>query len=301
MDRINHSTATPDRKFTAGNPATPIPATVMTPEFANAVQEELCNVIEGAGLSLDPADDTQLLAAVNAHIVAALLGVSTPPQFDASTKLATSAFVQQALGSNNAFSSLAGATTLTAAYAGRFIQLSGTLYTTTLPLGSACANGSRLEFLNSDGTNAKTVSRQGTDVIYDPTGGTVTSLALHPGDTLLLESYGTGAWYVLGGSVALKYASGAFGASIAAAGYQKLPSGLIFQWGAWNPSSTPGAAVAVTFPLAFPAACYGVALGANYTSSVTTSAWKDTLTTTGFQGRCNVSTGDNIHYWAIGR
>jgi len=68
MDRINHSTATPDRKFTAGSGAASIPATVMTPAFANAVQEELCNVVEAAGLTLDPEDNTQLEQAVNAMI-----------------------------------------------------------------------------------------------------------------------------------------------------------------------------------------------------------------------------------------
>ena len=71
MDRIDHSTATPDRKFTVGNPAASIPATIMTPAFANAVQEEICNVIEGAGFTLDPEDDTQLDQAIDAKIAAA--------------------------------------------------------------------------------------------------------------------------------------------------------------------------------------------------------------------------------------
>ncbi len=77
MDRINHNTATPDRMFTAGNPAASIPATVMTPAFANGVQEELCNVIEAAGITLDPEDDTQLDQAIDAKIASATPGAAT--------------------------------------------------------------------------------------------------------------------------------------------------------------------------------------------------------------------------------
>ncbi len=80
MDRINHSTATPDRMFTAGNPAASIPATVMTPAFANGVQEELCNVIEGAGITLDPEDDTQLDQAIDAKIAASTSAATTTAQ-----------------------------------------------------------------------------------------------------------------------------------------------------------------------------------------------------------------------------
>jgi hypothetical protein len=70
MDRINHSTATPDRKFTAGNPATPIPATVVTPELMNQIQEELIAPILASGQELDPEDNTQLLQAILALIAA---------------------------------------------------------------------------------------------------------------------------------------------------------------------------------------------------------------------------------------
>lgn len=42
---------------------------------------------------------------------------------------------------------------------------------------------------------------------------------------------------------------------LAANGYQKLPSGLIIQWGQASPSS---GTVTVTFPIAFPAACAAV-------------------------------------------
>jgi len=62
MHRIDGDGATPENLFTEGNPAGGVEATVVTAKWANAVQEELCNVIEGEGLTLDDQDDAQLRA-----------------------------------------------------------------------------------------------------------------------------------------------------------------------------------------------------------------------------------------------
>jgi len=45
-----------------------------------------------------------------------------------------------------------------------------------------------------------------------------------------------------------------FGSSLSAKGYQKLPSGLILQWGRFDVASTSGSVgtADVTFPIAFP-------------------------------------------------
>ncbi|WP_456154159.1 gp53-like domain-containing protein, partial [Serratia liquefaciens] len=47
-----------------------------------------------------------------------------------------------------------------------------------------------------------------------------------------------------------------FASSLGFNGYQKLPSGLIIQWGAFNVNATSGAVgtTDITFPIAFPAA-----------------------------------------------
>jgi hypothetical protein len=50
----------PNGYFTGGDPDLGVPATVVTADWANAVQEELAYFIEQAGLSLDKADPTQL-------------------------------------------------------------------------------------------------------------------------------------------------------------------------------------------------------------------------------------------------
>ncbi|WP_165076985.1 MULTISPECIES: phage tail assembly chaperone [unclassified Desulfovibrio] len=65
MHRIDCPTATPDNKFTEGDPTIPVAATTVTADWLNAVQEELCAVIAGAELSLDKANNTQLLQALH--------------------------------------------------------------------------------------------------------------------------------------------------------------------------------------------------------------------------------------------
>lgn len=64
MHRIDGANATIDNKFTLGNPGAGIPATTVTADILNAFQEELCKVIETAGLILNKADNTQLFQAM---------------------------------------------------------------------------------------------------------------------------------------------------------------------------------------------------------------------------------------------
>ena len=70
MDRIQTSTKAVDKfgagkpGFTAGNPSTGTPATQLSEVFFDSVQEELCAVIEAAGITLDPADRGQLKKAI---------------------------------------------------------------------------------------------------------------------------------------------------------------------------------------------------------------------------------------------
>lgn len=68
MHKIDDPTAAPGGLFTIGDPIGPTPATVVTDDWLNAVQTELVNVIEGAGLTLDKANNAQLLAAIQALV-----------------------------------------------------------------------------------------------------------------------------------------------------------------------------------------------------------------------------------------
>lgn len=74
MERIDHASAvavipSPDPLgtpgyFTKGDAVRAIAATTVTQDWANGVQEELLGVIEGAGLSPDKGDNSQLLQAI---------------------------------------------------------------------------------------------------------------------------------------------------------------------------------------------------------------------------------------------
>jgi hypothetical protein len=76
----------------------------------------------------------------------------------------------------------------------------------------------------------------------------------------------------------------AFDKSLTANGYQKLPSGLIMQWGE-SASVNQDSSVSVTFPIVFPSACVSVVITGNK-SIVTTGQGIQTVqsvSTTGFQ------------------
>ena len=94
MYRIDNSTAadtlptpaavgvTPDGYFTKGDVFSGIPPTVVNADWANAVQEEIAAVIEGAGLSLSKTVRTQLLSAIG------ILGQGNAAAYAASTTAA---------------------------------------------------------------------------------------------------------------------------------------------------------------------------------------------------------------------
>lgn len=75
MKRIDTATAVPDKfgigkkGFTNGDVIGGIAATDLDEDWFDDVQEEIANVIEGAGIALDGADKTQLLQAVQALAV----------------------------------------------------------------------------------------------------------------------------------------------------------------------------------------------------------------------------------------
>lgn len=59
MFRIDSSGATVANRFTEGDPALSIPATVVSADFLNNVQEEFCKTIEEMGIVLDKLDENQ--------------------------------------------------------------------------------------------------------------------------------------------------------------------------------------------------------------------------------------------------
>ena len=64
MHRIDSSTATPDNRFTEGDPTIPIAATTVTAAWLNGVQEELVAILVAAGIAPNKASNVQVLSAI---------------------------------------------------------------------------------------------------------------------------------------------------------------------------------------------------------------------------------------------
>lgn len=64
MHRIDSPGAAPGGLFTDGDPAIGTPATIVSDDWLNAVQQEICAVVEGAGDSLSKPNNAQVLAAI---------------------------------------------------------------------------------------------------------------------------------------------------------------------------------------------------------------------------------------------
>jgi len=272
MHRTDSVGSTADHLFTDGDPANDIKPTQLDAVWTNDVQENICRVIEAAGIELVKGDYEQLKLAIAAFIANAMLAGTTPPQFDTTTKLATMEALQRALGNSQAHRSITGATTLTAADAGKVLFCSGVTYQITLPSASTCPSGSRVKLING-GTGTVTVARAGADNILAPTLAALTSVALLAGDTVDLLSNGVH-WFVVGGSAALKYASGAFASGV---DYQTLPDGTLMQW-VYGTTSASGP-IEVTYPIAFKSVGRAVAiLGGNAPYIATTQSSGTPLT-----------------------
>lgn len=73
MHRIDTTNAV-SGEFSEGNPGLGAPATEVSADWLNAVQEEIAGVIEGASIALSKPNNGQLLAAIQA-----LVGAGVPP------------------------------------------------------------------------------------------------------------------------------------------------------------------------------------------------------------------------------
>lgn len=200
-------------------------------------------------------------------------------------------------GSSNKFNgvtSLTANTTLTATQAnGAFLLGSPGSLTITLPLISACQAGDTFTFEGTSSASS-TVQRQGSDNISMNGATSVASVSLGDGDTLVLVCSGS-YWAAIGGSKQVGN-SASFGASKASNGYQKLPSGLIIQWGM---AVITSGSLSVSFPIAFPTSCASVVATTLDTYSVGTTSGVSSLSTTGFIAATNTAT-KNQFWIAIG-
>jgi len=203
------------------------------------------------------------------------LGI-TAPQFANDKKFATTEFVQRALGNrvgDNGGYSANGS--MSPSDVGKTIPVSSpSPFTLTLPPLASVPGGAELFFINTNSGDVTLVAAGADKLSYG--GNLLASFTVKAHSSLrLLSSVGT--WANASGDAGLAY-SDVFGASLASSGYQRLPSGLIIQWGMDLSTYTAGVARTITMPLTFPNAMRSLALTAPNTNmnTILTSYWRST-------------------------
>lgn len=237
--------------FTGGDPVGNVPATVPGYEWFNGVQEELIGVIIRSGLTPDQADLAQLRKSLDRLFGGGLRTVSAN-------------------------------TTLTPNDAGLvLVDTSAGSRTITLPAASAAGGRPiRYRIVKAD-TSANTVTIQcaGGDTIEGDSSIVLTTAyssadLVSNGVNAWVDAVGRQATTLARGTVRLAHQSecdagtaanialapislGINTRSLAGTGYQRLPGGLILQWGLTNIGDIGASPTSftATFPIAFPTAC----------------------------------------------
>lgn len=174
---------------------------------------------------------------------------SNPSQFDNSTKLATTSFVNSA-GFHFPASILqvTGAGNIPLSAVNGFINITaGGNFTLGLPSVASIPIGSTLSFISSN-NGTVTIGLNGSDGYGNLSG---TTLTIQSGTLLTLIAAGGSTWWVIGGGQVMKILP-EFASNFNANGYQKLPSGLIIQWGGATGSGSTAPNATVIYPIAFP-------------------------------------------------
>lgn len=228
-----------------------------------------------------------------------LTGTGSPAQFDASLKLASTSFVQQALGNFSGFVNFSASRSLTAADMGKLIWVSGSGLTLTLPTPTSLGlpNGAAFTLLST--ANAITVAAGSGVTMQNSLGGSYGG-AVKTGQSLTLAVTGGTVWQVVQSNADLNN-NADFGASLSASGYQKLPGGLIIQWGTGNIAAN-NTLTNLALPIAWPngllqCSASWVASGPT-TGGIGSAAGTSPLTQIGFYNSYTAAL--NIRYIAIG-
>ncbi|BDV42451.1 hypothetical protein GURASL_13740 [Geotalea uraniireducens] len=226
---------------------------------------------------------------------------ATAAQFDNTTKLATTEFVQR---NGLAFPTAGGSsinadTTLAVSSAGSWAYV-GASVTVTLPALSAVPRGATFTLVGGAGF---TLKGSGTDNIQAQA-ILQNSISVLKGETVTVSANGpASSWYVVAGGVG----GYSFGVSKSANGYQKLPSGLILQWGV-SASVSANANIDVIFPISFPSTCLQASSSMVNASTTDDDVFSRTISTSpsGATLRCEQVSGAAltgtryIQYFAIG-
>lgn len=219
---------------------------------------------------------------------------TTAAQFDNSTKLATTAFVK---AGGFQFPALSGigfnaSQSLSTSQLNGWGQFDSTGLTVTMPALSTVEVGSTFTFLG--GSFGGTVKGAGTDQIQNSASSNSNTMTVGPGEILTIVCNGTGAfgyWYVVQDG----FGSPSFSSSLVSTGYQKLPSGLIIQWGVSLTNAS--GQISPTLPISFPTSAFAgfstVDQGGSYVSVVNSIA-TSSITATAYQSNTGSAVGSGL-------
>ena len=130
---------------------------------------------------------------------------NTPPQFDSSTRVQTTAFAKRMGVEYSGFAPLTASTALgVSSLGGMVVSASATPINITLPPTAGVPEGATVEVVAS-GAGAVTVLAAGLDVLASPVAGVIT-VVLGMGDNAEFVKV-SNTWRLRGGSIALKYAA----------------------------------------------------------------------------------------------
>lgn len=234
------------------------PGLTVTVESGTAQADSIWQLVSDGQISLGTTalafqNITNGLARLASPVFTGAPSAPTPAQFDNSPRLATTEYVQSVGLRSAGFYQATTTQTLPLSAVGKTIQLfSTTAFTVTLPALSTVPSGGRIEFWNN-GSGTATVRGNGAEQVN--LGFLVSNaVAVPPGETLTIVSGGgNGVWIAVAGTVPLSQAQSSFGASLTSNGYQRLPSGLLIQWG--QGSTGADGRMLVTWPVPFPNVC----------------------------------------------
>ncbi|MHB1333379.1 MAG: gp53-like domain-containing protein [Sulfuriferula sp.] len=289
--------------FSDPNPQGGVPATVPGYEWYNHVQEEIVALIAAAGLTLDDANNAQMLEAVQRLIDAQsgnyALDTGVANAYVVALNPAIAAYTDGLTVRLKIVNANTAASTLNAG--GGVVPLvndvGGALVAGDLPAGgivTATYIASAGEFYVTS-----TVQSQG-DARYILQSNEVTAASDPTGVDNSTKVASSG--WIRNAMANIATAAG-FAASFSSNGYVKFPSwlgGWIINWGFFAGNATSGGAVSVTFPLAFTTSMNSLVLGAAAAQTTIASAWSEAQTLNGFTGHANVANNAN-YFAAIGK
>jgi hypothetical protein len=216
--------------------------------------------------------------------------------FTADKTVATTQFVQRALGSLSGQANYAVDTVLTVDAVGKLNVMNGNGRTLTLPDSTQCPPGAIVRVMVVGPCTVRPVA--GEHIVLGTTQSESIAMSAMTNAKFrrLLDG---GGWSLDGGDAALPY-SPMFQALLADNGWSREPSGMFEQWG--TASGDVNGTISVTFPLAWPNGCKSLSamhLGGDVAPVI---AIASTLTKTGIQLRIkNLQGGTQVGWFVYWR